>query len=198
MPAIRRRHAYTYGEYLVVEADAPTVRHQFIDGEIVAMAGGSELHSALSAAVAGELYAQLRGGPCGVRESNMRVHVRATGNAFYADALVVCGDAELIREIRGGDSLLNPALIVEVLSRSTEDYDRGSKFEDEYCLIPSLRAYVLVAQDEEAIETRTRNDDRGTWTVRTYRSGEQVVLEDPRCVLDVDAVYREARKNAPK
>lgn len=189
-----RRHAYTYGEYLVVEADAPGVRHEFIDGEIVAMAGGSELHSALIAAITGELYGQLRGTACGVRDSNMRVHVRATGNAFYCDALVVCGEAEVIREIRGGDSLLNPTVIVEVLSPSTEDYDRGSKFDDEYRLIPSLRCYVLAAQDEDVIEVRS-SDGHGTWTTTIYRNGERVVIDPPGCSLDVAAVYREARKN---
>lgn len=194
MGAIRRRHAYTYGQYLVVEADAPTVRHEFIDGEIVAMAGGSELHSALIAAVTGELYGQLRRTPCGVRESNMRVHVRATGNAFYCDALVVGGEAEVIRETRGGDSLLNPTVIVEVLSPSTEEYDRGGKFDDEYRHIPSLRGYVLVAQDEEVIEVRSR-DEFGTWTHRTYGSGESAVIDPPSCTLDVSALYREARKN---
>jgi len=89
MPANRGRHAYTYGDYLVLEADGPSIRYEFIDGEIVAIPGGSELHSALVAAVTGELYGQLRGTPCGLRDSNIRVHVRATGNAFYCDALIV-------------------------------------------------------------------------------------------------------------
>jgi Uma2 family endonuclease len=191
----RRRHAYTYGEYLLVEADTPTVRHEFIDGEILAMAGGSELHSALIAAVTGELYGQLRGTPCGLRDSNMRVHVRATGNAFYCDALIVCGEAEIVREIRGGDSLLNPTVIIEVLSPSTEDYDRSGKFEENYRFIPSLREYVLVAQDQALIEVRTK-DDAGTWTSRTYREGEHAAIASASCGIDVDAIYREARKNA--
>jgi Uma2 family endonuclease len=127
MPVSKRRHAYTYGDYLMVEADEPFVRHEFVDGEIVAMAGGSGLHSALIAAVSGELYAQLPGTARGLRESNQRVQIRATGNAFYPDAVVVCGEADVIHEIRGGDSLLNPSVIVEVLSSSTEEYDRGGK-----------------------------------------------------------------------
>src|SRR5262245_13439515 len=146
MPLSKRRHAYTYGQYLMVEADEPGVRHEFVDGEIVAMAGGSDLHSALIAAAAGELYGQLRGTPCGLRESNMRVQVRSTANAFYPDLVVICGKAEIVHEIRGGDSLLNPSVIVEVLSPSTEEYDRGSKFEDDYRFIPSLKEYVLVSQ----------------------------------------------------
>jgi Uma2 family endonuclease len=195
MPVTKRRHAYTYGDYLRLEADVPAARHEFVDGDITAMAGGSELHSALIAAVSGELYAQLRGTPCGLRESNLRVHVRATGNAFYPDAVVVCGEAEVVHEIRGGDSLLNPGVIVEVVSPSTEAYDRGEKFENDYRFIPSLREYVLVSQDEPAIEVRSR-DDSGNWSSREYRAGERVPLALIGATLDVNVVYREAKKNA--
>jgi Uma2 family endonuclease len=195
MQATRRRYAHTYAEYLTLEADAPTVRHEFVEGDILAMAGGSDMHSALIAAVTGELYQQLRGTPCGVRESNLRVHVRATGNAFYADGLVICGPAEIVRELRGGDSLLNPTLIVEVLSPSTEEYDCGEKFQDNYRLIPSLREYVLVSQDEALVEVRSL-DDAGNWTAREYRVGEHAKLPAVGCSLDVDQVYREAQKNA--
>ena len=194
MPVSKRRHAYAYGDYLTLEADSPTVRHEFVDGEILAMAGGSDLHSALIAAVSGELYQGLRGTPSGLRDSNLRVLVRATGNAFYADALVVCGDADIVREARGGDSLLNPIVIVEVLSPTTEEYDRGQKFDDNYRFIPSLREYVLVAQDEAAIEVRSR-DEGGAWTARVFHAGEQASIGTLGCSLDVDIVYREARKN---
>lgn len=194
MPVSKRRHAYTYGDYLMLEADEPAQRHEFIDGEIVAMAGGTGLHSALIAAVSGELYAQLRGTPCGLRESNQRIQVRATGNAFYPDAVVVCGEAEVIHEIRGGDSLLNPSVIVEVLSPSTEDYDRGGKFDDDYRFIPSLREYVLVAQDEAMIEIRSR-DAAGDWSSQKFQTGEKVTLAAIGAFLDVDTVYREAQKN---
>jgi Uma2 family endonuclease len=82
MRMMRRRYAYTYGDYLMLEAEAPAMRHEFIDGEIVAMAGGSDLHSALIAALSGELYSQLRGTACGLRESNLRVRVQATAMHF--------------------------------------------------------------------------------------------------------------------
>lgn len=196
MQLTTRRHAYTYGDYLTLEADVPAARHEFVDGEIVAMAGGSELHSALIAAVTGELYAQLRGTPCGLRESNLRVQVRTTGNAFYPDAVVICGQAEIVREIRGGDSLLNPRVIVEVLSPSTEEYDRGSKFDDNYRFIPALREYVLVSQVEPLIEVRSR-DEAGAWSTRKYRVGQSAKLEAIGVALDVDVVYREAKKNLP-
>jgi Uma2 family endonuclease len=196
MRANRRRYAYTYGDYLMIEAEAPTVRHEFIDGEMVAMAGGSDVHSALIAALSGELYSQLRGTACGLRESNLRVRVQSTGNAFYADALVVCGPADIVREIRGGDSLLNPAVIVEVLSPSTEQYDRGAKFEDDYRFIPSLREYVLVAQDDAQIEVRSR-DDAGNWITRVYREGQAASIGAIGATLDVQRIYQEAKKNAP-
>jgi Uma2 family endonuclease len=194
MPVTKPRHAYTYGEYLRLEADASAVRHEFVDGDILAMAGGSDLHSALIAAVSGELYRALRGTPCGLRDSNLRVQVRATGNAFYADAIVVCGEAEIVHEVRGGDSLLNPTVIVEVLSPSTEEYDRGQKFDGNYRFNPSLREYVIVAQDDIAIEVRSR-DDAGGWTSRVFHPGEQARLAALGCGLDVDIIYREARKN---
>jgi Uma2 family endonuclease len=193
----RRRYAYTYGDYLMLEAEAPALRHEFIDGEIVAMGGGSELHSAVISALSGELYVQLRGTTFGLRESNLRVRIQATGNAFYADALVVCGNSEIVREIRGGDSLLNPTVIVEVLSPSTEDYDRGAKFDDDYRFIPSLREYVLVAQDEPRVEVRSRDAD-GNWTTLVYREGQQAALGAILATIDVEAVYREAKKNASK
>jgi Uma2 family endonuclease len=108
---------------------------------------------------------------------------------------VVCGRADVVREIRGGDSLLNPSVIVEVLSPSTEDYDRGGKFDDEYRFIPSLREYVLVSQDEARIEVRSR-DDGGDWTTRTYVDGQSAIIGAVGATLDVAAVYREAKKNA--
>lgn len=194
MPVTTRRYAYTYGDYLRLEADAPSVRHEFVDGDILAMAGGSDLHSALIAAINGELYRELRGTPCGLRDSNLRVSVRATGNAFYADALVVCGEAEIVHEACGGDSLLNPTVIIEVLSPSTEDYDRTQKFDDNYRYIPSLREYLLVAQDEAAIEIRSR-DEAGGWTSRAFGARDQAPISSLGCSLDVDSVYREARKN---
>ena len=196
MPAKKQRHAYSYEEYLLLEADAPSIRHEFVDGEILAMAGGSELHSALIAAVTGELYQQLRGTPCGVRDSNMRVRVFATGNAFYCDAAIVCGQAEIVHELLGGDSLVNPAVIVEVLSPSTENYDRGEKFEDNYRHIPALGAYVLVAQDEPSIEVRSRSTS-GSWEASTFGPGQKAPIPGTSCTLDVDTIYREARKNAP-
>ncbi len=194
MAITKRRHAYTYGDYLTLEADAPTVRHEFVDGEILAIAGGSDLHSALTAAVSGELYRQLRGTPRGLRDSNLRVHIRATGNAFYADAIVVCGEAEVVHEARGGDSLLNPSVIVEVLSPTTEEYDRGPKFDDNYRFIPSLREYILVAQDEAAIEVRSRSE-AGDWTSHVSHAGQNATVATLGCSLDVDVIYREARKN---
>lgn len=194
MPALPR-YSNTFEDYLSVEEEAPAVRHQFINGDIVAVAGGSRLHSALIAAMAGELYVQLRGKRCGPCDSNMRVRVAATENAFCTDGLVVCGRSEVVHEIRSGDSLLNPTLIFEVVSPSSEKYDRGEKFNDNYRLIPSLRAYVLVSQEERLIEVRSRAEN-GSWTVSEHRGGEIVQLESIDAVIDVDAVYTEAEKNA--
>lgn len=117
------------------------------------------------------------------------------GGARVALLVAVCGKANIVREIRGGDSLLNPTLIVEVLPPSTEDYDRGNKFEDDYRFIPSLREYVLVAQDRQQIEVRSR-DETGHWTTRSYQQGQEVLFESIAAGVDLEAVYRQAKKNA--
>lgn len=107
---------------------------------------------------------------------------------------MVCGNAEIVHEARGGDSLLNPTVIVEVLSPSTEEYDGGQKFDDDYRFIPSLREYVLVAQDDAVIEVRSRSE-AGAWASRVSRAGETAIVATLGCSLDVDGIYREARKN---
>jgi Uma2 family endonuclease len=103
------------------------VKHEYLDGQIYAMAGGTPEHAALAAAVVGQLYAQLREGRCRVYNSDLRVRVPATGLLTYPDATVMWGPRQ--RDAEDEYAITNPTLIVEVLSRSTEEYDRGDKFE---------------------------------------------------------------------
>ncbi|KYF75314.1 hypothetical protein BE11_00675 [Sorangium cellulosum] len=187
-----RRILYTHAEYLEQERASPT-KHEFLNGEIFAMAGGTPEHARLCLSVGAELRAQLRGRPCAAYSSDLRVRVRATGLSTYPDVSVVCGRLE--RDLEDKDAALNPVVLVEVLSDSTEAYDRGQKFAH-YRLIPSLREYVLVWQHEPRIEVFHRNED-GSWTLREARAGEGAHLEAIGCTLPVDEVYRDPLTQAP-
>jgi Uma2 family endonuclease len=181
------RHRYSFQDYLDVE-ELGGVRHEYLDGEIFAMAGGTPEHAALAAALLVTLGVQLRGRACRPYSSDLRVRVPATGLATYPDAAVICGEIE--RDPASPTHVTNPTLVVEVLSPSTEEYDRGEKREH-YQQLESLRAYVLVAQDRRAIEVYARENGGDPWTHRTYGPGEHAVL--PLGVdLDVDVLYADA------
>src|SRR5437763_840040 len=124
MSASARRRSFSFRDYLELEA-ASNTKHEYSAGEIYAMAGGSPAHAALSMAVGGALLAQLRGGPYRVYSSDLRVRVSATGLATYPDVTVVCGPEE--HDAQSESTVINPAVLVEVLSPSTEEYDRGEK-----------------------------------------------------------------------
>jgi Uma2 family endonuclease len=149
-----RLHHYSFKDYLLVEEMNP-VRHEYLDGEIYAMAGGSMLHAALAGAVLGSLDAQLAG-RCRVFTSHLRIRALATGFAGYPDVTVVCGDATTDPENK--ETVTNPTVVIEVLSPATIDYDLSEKFE-QYRRIPSLRAVVYMWQDRKQIEVRARTGD---------------------------------------
>jgi Uma2 family endonuclease len=179
-PARAIRH--TYAEYLAQEGASET-KHEFVNGQIYDMAGGTPEHSRLALNVGAELRGQLRGRPCVAFSSDLRV--LATGLATYPDVSVVCGRLE--RDPEDKNAIVNPIVLVEVLSDSTEAYDWGEKFAH-YRRIPSLREYVLVAQRAPRLEVFRRNDD-GTWTLHEAGPGERVKLASIGCELAVDEVY---------
>jgi Uma2 family endonuclease len=189
MTAPLHKTYYTYAEYLGFEASS-NVKHEFLDGQIYAMAGGTPEHAALAAAFTGQLYPQLRGGRCRAYDSDLRVRTRS-GLTTYPDVTVICDAIE-------GDELdplaiTNPTLIVEVLSRSTAEYDAGEKFEH-YKTLPSLRQYVLVSDRDHSLEVRTRADD-GEWRNAIVREGEIAEL----CVdarLDVRELHEAVARSA--
>jgi Uma2 family endonuclease len=160
MPALLHKLNYTYAEYLGFEASS-NVKHEFLDGQIYAIAGGTPEHAALAAAAITLLGPQLRGGPCRPYNSDLRVRT-PTGLTTYPDVTVIRGPREL--DATDPLAVTNPALIVEVLSRSTEEYDSGDKFEH-YKTFPSLREYVLVSHRERSVEVRSRGDDGWRTTV---------------------------------
>lgn len=155
----KRVPSFSVAEYLRIER-AATFRSEFFRGEMFAMAGGTPKHSLIKMNLSGSLWGQLRGKPCVPYDSDLRIRCR-TGLYTYPDASVICGQLEFDDDQK--DTVLNPTLIVEVLSKSTEAYDRGKKF-DHYMTIPALREYVLVSQEEPMMQRFLRNDDE-TWTL---------------------------------
>jgi Uma2 family endonuclease len=177
---------YTRAEYISFERSS-NVRHEYLDGVIYAMAGGSPEHAAIAGNVIALLHVGLRGRPCRVHSSDLRIRVVDTGLETYPDVTVVCGHAEIDREDR--NVVLNPVVVVEVMSPSTEEYDRGEKLEH-YKRIASLREIVLVGHREKAVEVVRREAD-GAWTKHVARSGDPVKLVSLGCELFVEDVYRD-------
>jgi Uma2 family endonuclease len=177
-------HRYTWNEYLAFERTS-NVKHEFCEGEIFAMAGGTPTHAVLGLAVGSELRLQLAGRDCRAYSSDLRIRVPATGLGTYPDATVICGRPEADPEDE--NTLINPIVLVEVLSASTEAFDRGEKLEH-YQQIPSLREYVLVSWREPLIEVIRREDD-GRWRRFEARRHGAVRLESIDCALDVDRIY---------
>ena len=147
-------------EYLKIER-ASEFRHEFVNGEMFAMAGGSPQHSAIKVNLSREVSTRLKGRPCTAFDSDLRIQVSPTGLYTYPDLSVVCGELEFDDDQQ--DTVLNPTLLVEVLSGSTEAYDRGEKFAH-YRQIASLREYVLISQKSPLVERYLRNPD-DTWTL---------------------------------
>jgi Uma2 family endonuclease len=180
---------YTFLDYLALEASS-NVKHEFLDGQIYGMAGGTPEHAALKAAITGLLFAQIRSGPCRAHDADLRVRVLDTGLATYPDVTVVCGPSA--RDPEDENAVTNPTLIVEVSSKSTEEYDRGDKFEH-YKKIPSLAQYVIVAHNERRIDVWTRGPDGG-WTRAVALSGDRANLGSVGAELDVAEVYGSAEE----
>ncbi len=178
------KKGWTSEEYLAWERLQPE-KHEFHGGEVFAMAGATFEHNLIVANVGGELRAALRQTPCRVYASDLRVKIPATGLYTYPDVSVVCGRPEL--EDDKLDTLLNPLVLVEVLSDSTEDYDRGTKFTN-YRTIASFRDYVLISTDKVLVEYATRRED-GSWVLREFRGGERFTIESVGVELAVDELY---------
>jgi Uma2 family endonuclease len=174
----------TAEEYLALDR-AAEFRSEFIDGEIIAMSGGSQRHSKLQINLALEVETALRGTPCQAFSADLRVRV-STRMYAYPDLTVVCGDLMLADGRQ--DILLNPKIIFEVLSPSTEYYDRGVKFR-RYREVESLTDYILVDQDQARIEQFTRGDAH-TWTFRDYQdASETLLIESIGVSLPIARIY---------
>jgi Uma2 family endonuclease len=179
-------HSYTFRDYLDLEA-AANVKHEFFNGEIYAMAGGTPEHAALIMAIGAALVTQLRGGTCRVFSSDLRVRVLATGLATYPDVTVVCG--ELRTDPGSALIAVNPKILIEVLSDSTASYDRGEKLE-QYKQIESLHAVLLFSQTSRRVELHERTE-RGFRT-EVITDEQRVLLPSIGAELSLASVYSDA------
>lgn len=173
-----------YGEYLALE-ERSAAKHEYLRGEVLAMAGGTPEHAALASAMTVALGTALRGRPCRLFSSDLRIRVAETDLTTYADVAVVCGRLEVAPDDR--NAATNPVVIVEVLSDSTEAYDRGAKFAH-YRRLPSLREYVLVAQDARRVEVYRRNES-GRFELFEFVGGQTLELASISVSVGVDELY---------
>jgi Uma2 family endonuclease len=175
---------FSVAEYVRLEERA-NVKHEFLEGTIWAMAGGTPEHAAIASAIIAALSAALRGRPCRVYTSDARVRVAATGFDTYPDVTVVCGRAELDPEDK--NALTNPLVLVEITSDGTEAYDRGEKL-DHYKRISSLREVMIVSHREHRIDVHRRTET-GEWT--TLEARERAELASIGATLVVEEIYRD-------
>jgi len=181
----RPRHRYTYGQYAAIERDSG-IKHEFFDGEIYAMAGGSEDHSALAVNVLGALLRAVEERPCRVHSSELRIYVEAVGLATFPDGSVI---GPLLQHAPSPEATaLNPQVLLEVTSESSEDYDTGFKLEA-YKTITSLREVILVSHRERRITVHSRGSN-GAWTMRAAIAGGTIAVESIGAELVVDKIYR--------
>jgi Uma2 family endonuclease len=182
-------HKLTEAEYLEIERRAE-FRSEFLDGEMFAMSGGTSSHSLIASNLNFAMRLQLKGRPCVVYTSDMRVKVQASGLYTYPDLSVACGQREF--EDENEDILLNPIVVVEILSDSREAYDRGQKFAL-YRQIPSLREYLLVNQHEPLVEQYVRQDN-GQWLLGDMAGLEsKLVLPSVGITIEMADVYTNIR-----
>ena len=176
---------FTPEEYLALERKAER-KSEYFNGEIFAMSGASPQHVLIVTNVVAELRGQLKTRPCTVYSTDLRLKVSAAGLHTYPDVIVVCGEPQFDDDHK--DTLLNPTLIVEVLSESTKDYDRGGKFE-QYRMIESFVEYVLIAQDKRHVEHFVRQAGNRWLLSETNRLEDTIELTSIACNLMLTEVY---------
>ena len=186
MTTPHRHYRYTYADYVALE-NVSSEKHEFIDGEIYVMAGGSADHARLSAQMVRLLGNAASDRECDVYTSDLRMHVESVGLSTYPDASVICGP---VQEHAAGPetTALNPMIVVEVTSNSSEEYDLGLK-RKYYRTIPSLRQYIIVSHRERRITVDVRSDD-GAWATHVATAGGRVEVGSLQAQLAVDEIYR--------
>lgn len=193
MSAMRQiRTMLTPEEYLDRERNAP-FKSEYVNGEVYAMAGGTWSHGEIAGNILASFKAQLRHRPCRAVGSDVKVRVDKANVFLYPDVSALCGP--ILTHDKSRDAYCNPAIIVEVLSPSTEAYDRGEKFRL-YRLLDSLFEYVMVRQDRVEVEVWTRGVD-GTWTATIYNEPADVIpLRTLDCTLTLADIYEKVEFEA--
>ncbi|MEZ4730112.1 MAG: Uma2 family endonuclease [Caldilineaceae bacterium] len=194
MTMIQELTKLTAAEYLVLERAADH-KSEYSTGEIRPMPGASRKHNLIATNILASLHFQLRKQPCEVYPSDMRVKVEATELITYPDISVVCGEPRFDDSHK--DTLLNPTVLIEVLSPSTAAYDRGDKSEN-YRQIASLQAYVLVAQDKLHVEYYSRQPDNSWRFTEFKRAGDHVTLAVINCELALEDIYEKVTLDQPR
>lgn len=188
MPAQSKSYL-TPEQYLTLERTA-AYKSEYLRGEVFAMAGASPTHVLIVSNIVAALHGQLRRRPCNVYAADLRVKVHASGLYTYPDVIVVCGTLQF--DDSQQDTLLNPTFIVEVLSESTKDYDRGGKFA-QYRKIPSFAEYVLVAQDECHVEHFVKQAPGGWLLSETNQLEDTLTLPSIECTLLLRDIYEKVQ-----
>lgn len=181
-----RLHRYTYADYVGVEVTSST-KHEFLDGEIYAMAGGSADHAALALETLRALSNAIGERPCRAFTSDLRIYVESAGLATFPDGSVICGPVQ--KHPPGPEeTALNPSVLLEVTSDSSEAYDTGAKLAF-YKTIPSLRECIIVSHRERRITVHARGEG-DAWQTRVAVTGGRVGVPSLQVELDVDQIYR--------
>ena len=184
--SLQPRPGYTFEDYLAAERDELEIRHEFVGGEVFAMVGTTENHNIIVGNVIHGLIAQMKGRPCLAYSNDLRVRIEEADASTYPDVSALCGERQF--HDNKHDTLLNPSVIVEVFSPSTEGYDRGDKFAI-YRRLSSLREYLLLSQSKVSAELFVRQPG-GRWLLGEYDSTDaQVPLDSIDCRLSLGEVY---------
>lgn len=184
MSSVLPKRSFTLAEYMAIEREG-NVRHEFVDGELVAMTGTSREHNTIAMNLGAAIRPHLRGSSCRIASSDMKVVIAEAARGYYPDLVVSCSDPS---EEPDRYTETRPVLVVEILSPSTEAFDRSDKC-DRYRRLPSLRNYVLVSQDTRNVEVHERVDDG--WVVTSYEEGETVVLSSIGMELPMSLIYED-------
>lgn len=184
------RHLYTLEEYFALEKSSK-VKYEYWNGEVFAMSGASLNHNRIVADITGELHTQLKNRRCEILPSDMRVKVPTAGPYRYPDVVVACGDLQ-IETIQGLEMLVNPILIVEVLSPTTEDMDKGRKF-DHYRSIEFLQEYLLIAQEKVHVMHYIKQSPNFWTLTETQDISTTLTFPSINCTLALSEVYRRVK-----
>ena len=183
--SLQPKTRFTPEEYLAIERQAER-KSEYFNGEIFAMAGASRKHNLIVGNVFACLHRQLRKRPCEAYSNDMRIKASSTGLYTYPDVVIVCGTPQFDDEEK--DTLLNPILIIEILSKTTESYDRGAKFE-QYRTLESLSDYILISQDKYHVEHFVRRLDNYWLFSETKTLHDTIDIVSIECKLGLEEVY---------